>query len=54
MENEPGEDRKARDWNEGMGPRGIFRGMKFNTRRTLHPETNKKSKGGWGGGAKNL
>ena len=28
-----------------MGPRGIFRGMEFNTQRTLHPDTNKKSKG---------
>ena len=49
MENDPGEDRKARDWNGEMGPRGIFRGMEFNTQRTLHPDTNKKSKGGRGG-----
>ena len=54
MENDPGEDRRARDWNGEMESRGIFRGMEFNTQRTLHPETNKKSKGGEGGGAKNL
>ena len=52
MENDPGEDRRARDWNGEMESRGIFRGMEFYTQRTLHPETNKKSKGGGGEGQK--
>ena len=54
MENDPGEYRRARDWNGEMESRGIFRGMEFYTQRTLHPETNKKSKGGRGEGQKTL
>ena len=52
MENDPEGYRRARDWNGEMGSRGIFRGMEFYTQRTLHPETNKKSKGGGGEGQK--